>query len=592
MRKDIHGGIVDKRVDKGADAARDPVLLAIVQKQLDHITHQMGWIMTRTARSPLASESHDFSCFLGTADGQIAAQADGLPIHSGGGGYALKAVLAAYAGDMAEGDVFLMNDPYVAGGNHLPDYTIVRPVFLEGRLCGFVGNRAHQSDIGGGAAGTYNPAATEIFHEGIRLPVLKLVERDTLRRDLWQLLLLNTRCPDLMEGDLGAMLGSVKNGAARFQALLQETGAAAGAALLAAVLDYGERCMRAEIARLPDGVWHGEDGSDTDCFDMVDVPIRVKLTVSGDSLAFDFTGSSPQIRGFKNSSLANTCSAVYVAVAAFFDASVPRNGGTFRPVAIIAPEGSVVNARAPAPLTMNTVFPAVDIIHACWKALAGTDPARACAGWGKSVYGISSGLRDDGRTFVMYHWHASSGTGAVAGRDGFPQAGNLPTLGARTLPNVETYERFYPCRIHRHEFRCDAAGAGQFRGGSSAVYEAEILVASEHAVRAEGLHRPGGYGVHGGGYGAKGTNIVQEHGGKPVCVPQYGMQKLAPMRIRIEGAAGGGWGDPRARDPAAVLRDVRDGVVSLAAARDVYGVAIASDGRSVDSAETARLRQA
>jgi N-methylhydantoinase B len=569
----------------------DPILLAIVQKQLDHITRQMGWIMTRTCRSPLASESHDFSCFLGTADGQIAAQADGLPIHSGGGSYALKAVLSAYADDMVEGDVFLMNDPYVAGGNHLPDYTVIRPVFLEGRLCGFVGNRTHQADIGGGAAGTYNPAATEIFQEGIRLPVLKLMERGRLRKDIWQLLLVNTRCPDLMEGDLGAMLGSLESGAGRFRALLQELGAESGIALLEAVLDYGERCMRAAIAALPDGTWQGEDGSDTDCFEQVEVPIRVKLTVDGDSLEFDFTGSSPQIKGFKNSSLANTCAAVYVAVGSFFDASMPHNGGTFRPVRIVAPEGSVVNARPPAPMTMNTIFPATDIIHACWKALAGTDPLRACAGWGKNVYGISSGRRDDGRTFVMYHWHASSGTGAVYARDGFPQAGSLPTMGARTLPNVETFERFFPCRIHKHELRCDAAGPGQFRGGTSADYEADIFVPSQHAVRAEGLHRPGGYGVNGGGFGAKGTNIVQEQGGEPMSVPQYAIQSLAPMRIRIQGSAGGGWGNPKAREPAAVLRDVRDGVVSIAAAREHYGVAIAADGRGIDDAETARLRR-
>jgi N-methylhydantoinase B len=183
----------------------DPIRLAVVQKQVDHISHQMGWIMTRTARSPIFSQSHDFTCFVATARGEIIAQADGIPIHSGGGGFALRAVLRDFADDIAEGDVFLLSDPYEAGGNHLPDWTMIRPVFVDGRFCAFTCNRAHQSDIGGGAAGTYNPQATEIFHEGIRLPVLKLVERGRLRRDLMRLLLLNSRCPDLMEGDLSAM---------------------------------------------------------------------------------------------------------------------------------------------------------------------------------------------------------------------------------------------------------------------------------------------------------------------------------------------------------------------------------------------------
>lgn len=572
--------------------ADDPVLLAIVQKQLDHITRQMGWVMTRTARSPLFSESHDFTCFLGTASGDIAANADGLPIHSGGGGFALRGVLDAGGNDVNNGDVFILNDPYVAGGNHLPDYTIVRPVYVHDKLAGFAANRAHQSDIGGGAAGTYNPEATEIFHEGLRLPVMKLVERDKVRKDLLQLLLLNSRCPELMEGDLGAMLGSVRIGAMRLEHLLAGLGTSRGTRYLDAITRYGERRMRRAIAALPEGVWHGEDGSDTDCFATMDIPIKVKLTVKDCTLTFDFTGSSPQIRGFKNSSIANTHSAVYVAVATFFDASIPRNGGTFRPVKIIAPEGTVVNPTAPAAMTMNTVFPSVEIIHACWKALAQTEPTRACAGWGRAVLGISSGRGDNGRSFVMYHYNASAGGGAVDGRDGFPQGGNLPTLGGITLPNVEAYERIYPCFIRRHELRCDSAGAGQFRGGPSVEYECDILVPSSLSVMAEGSRRPSGYGIRGGDWGAKGTFVVQEPDQEPVAMPQYGVRHFTgPTRVTIKGTAGGGWGNPMDRTPDRVLRDVRDGLVSVKAARDQYGVVLKPSNREVDPAATNALRE-
>jgi N-methylhydantoinase B len=182
----------------------DPVTLALVQNRLDHICHQMGWVMTRTARSPIFSQSHDFSCFIADAHGTLISQADGIPIHTGGGGFAVRAILRDFGDAMTPEDVFLLNDPYAAGGNHLPDWVIARPVFVAGKLVAFACNRAHQADIGGGAAGTYNSAATEIFHEGIRLPVLKLIEAGRTRQDLWRLLLLNTRLPDALDGDLRA----------------------------------------------------------------------------------------------------------------------------------------------------------------------------------------------------------------------------------------------------------------------------------------------------------------------------------------------------------------------------------------------------
>ena len=568
----------------------DPVRLAVVQKQLDNVSLQMGLIMTRTARSPIFSQSHDFTCFVATADGDVISQADGIPIHSGGGGFALRAVLRDFGADMRDGDIFLLNDPYVAGGNHLPDYTVVCPVFVGGRLCAFTCNRAHQSDIGGGAAGTYNPEATEIFHEGIRLPVLRLVDGGRLRRDLYALLLLNTRCPELMEGDLDAMLGSVRIGAQRISALLVEGGRDEGLEYFEALLDYGERRMRAEIAQLPAGEYRGEDGSDTDCFRRVEVPIRVCVTVDGDSMVFDFTGSSPQIEGFKNSSIANTYSSVYLAMATFFDHTLPRNSGMFRPITIIAPEGSVVNARAPAPMTMNTVYPATDIIAACWKALAQAAPERGCAGWGKACYGISSGQDTDGRVFVLYHWLGSSGAGAVNGRDGFNSIGLMISLGGLTLPNVEAQELAYPLHVLRQEFRLDTAGAGQFRGGTGVDYECELRASTTHAVRAEGTSRETGFGADGGTAGARGSMEVHQIDAGPRPPPQYGIQHLGPARIRIRSSAGGGWGDPMQRDPDRVLADVLDGVVSVDAARDVYGVVLAPDGCGVNLAATTRLR--
>ena len=203
--------------DQGHAAAVDPVRVAVVQARLDHLCRRMGWVMTRTARSPIFSQSHDFSCFATDRDGVLVSTADGIPIHTGGGGFAVRAILDGHGSDLADGDVFLLNDPYTAGGNHLPDWVIARPVFVDSTLVAFCCNRAHQSDIGGGAAGTYNPEATEIYHEGLRLPVLRLVEGGAVREDLWELLLLNSRTPDLLDGDLRAMLGSTAIGPVRWR---------------------------------------------------------------------------------------------------------------------------------------------------------------------------------------------------------------------------------------------------------------------------------------------------------------------------------------------------------------------------------------
>ncbi len=578
----------------------DPVVLALMQNRLDQITRHMGWVMTRTARSTIFSQSHDFSCFITTPDGTLVANADGIPIHTGGGGFAVRALLRRFGTRLEPGDVFVLSDPYVAGGNHLPDWVIARPIFVAGDgggapvVAGFCCNRAHQSDIGGGLAGTYNPEATEIWHEGIRLPVLKLVDRGEVRDDVWELLLINSRTPELLDGDLRAMLGSTQIGAERVIALTGELGVDPYLRYLGGVLDHADRRMRAAVAGLPDGVYRGEDHCDNDCFERTDIAIRVTLTVRGDELVADFSASDPQIAGFKNSSLANTYSSVYLALASFFDTSIPRNEGTYRCLTVVAPEGTIVNARPPAPMTMNTVFVAHEIVHAVWRALAEADPERACAGWSKTMHNHVTARDENGAAWVMYQWHAMGTPGATAERDGFPQMGHLITLGGLDLPNLEFYEQMYPVRYLRHEQRLDNGGAGARRGGTGMRYEADVLVPATWSFRAEGLDTASGYGVRGGmtgGVGHKWVVPLAEDADEQAFVPpKYGVRHLGPARVIVDTPGGGGWGDPFARPPELVLRDVRDGVVSVAAAARDYGVVIGADGRSVDAEATAELR--
>jgi N-methylhydantoinase B len=578
-------------------AALDPVRIALVQNRLDHISLTMGWVMTRTARSPIFAQAHDFSCFLADAEGNLVSQADGIPIHTGGGGFAVRAILRDFGGRIAQDDVFLLNDPYAAGGNHLPDWVIARPVFAHGRLLAFSCNRAHQSDIGGGAAGTYNPEATEIWHEGLRLPPMRLVERGVVREDLWALLKLNCRTPDLLDGDLRAMLGSTRIGEERVAALAQELAQELGPddtpAAFAAILDLADRRFRAALAELPDGEWRGEDRSDNDCFGIRDVTVRVRLFKQGDRLTVDFTGTDPQIRGFKNSSFANTASAVYTALSAFFDPSIPRNSGAFRCVELIAPEGSVVNARAPAPMTMCTVFVAHEIIHAIWRALSLADPSRACAGWAKNLFGLTAGKRDGQTTYVLYHANAAAGGGAAAdgrggGRDGFDQVAHLCTLGGYTLPNIEAQEQLYPVRYVRQEFRMDGGGPGTYRGGTGVEYEIDVATAGDWSFRGEGVGYRTGYGVQGGGWGRAGEMSVLPAEGMAEAAPKFGLRHYGPARMVARSPGGGGLGDPRRRPIDQVLADLRDGLISAAAARSDYGVVV-TEGR-LDLTSTRNLR--
>jgi len=571
-----------------SDGTLDAVTLALVQNRLDHITKQMGWVMTRTARSPIFNHAHDFSCYLTDRTGTIVAQADGIPIHTGGGGFAARALIAAFGDTIVEEDAYLLSDPYVAGGNHLPDWVILRPVFCDGKLTAFSCIRAHQSDIGGGAAGTYNPEAEEIFHEGIRLPPLKLVDRGEIREDVWKLLMINCRTPHYLDGDLRAMLGATRIGAEQVAEHLTELGVAQGLAYMDGILDHADKRLRAAIADLPDGTYRGEDRFDNDCFEPMDIPIKAAVTVNGDAMTIDFTGSHEQIRGFKNSSFANTYSSVYMALSAFFDPAIPRNEGTYRNVEIVAPEGTIVNPRPPAPMTMNTVFPACEIIHAVWRALSKADPDRSCAGWGKNAFPITSGLGEDGNTFVMYHWFGSSGGGAVDGRDGFPQQGGLNSLCGLRIPNAESFEQLFPIRFVRQELRRDAAGAGKFRGGAGGDYAVDIFAPVQYAFRGEGYSMSTGFGMDGGGDGAMGSMKVTPEDGDAMIPPTYGVRHIAPSRLEMLAPGGGGWGDPYERDPALVLGDVKDGIVSPEKALAEYGVVL-KDG-AVDLAATEQRR--
>ncbi len=370
--------------------AVDPITVSVVQHRLHAIAEEMGEAMLRTSYSQIINSSRDFSTALCDAEGRLIAQAEHVPIHVGALPWAARSVHDAFRGSIRPGDVFLLNDPY-HGGNHLPDLTAFVPVFDGERLAFWSINRSHQSDIGGATHGAYNPGATEIFQEGIRIPPLRLYEQGVLRADVMAMIVLNVRHPREFQGDLAAMIGSARVGERRMLALLAELGSATTHAAIEAVLDGAERQVRTVIATWADGVYHGEAVLDDDGHGAIDIHIRAKVTKRGSDLEVDLSHSDPQVTGFVNSSFANMRSAVVVALAYLIDPETPKNDGAFRPVSVIAKEGTVVWAKPGAPVTLCTNHCGQEIIEAIIKALA-----PACPGAGDGGLGAALSDRDPG----------------------------------------------------------------------------------------------------------------------------------------------------------------------------------------------------
>ena len=455
----------------------DPITLAVVEHRLESIAQEMTEAMLRTAMSQILNSSRDFSTAILDDDCQLVAQGEGIPVHISALPVAGAAVRDYFGDDISDGDLFILNDPYF-GGSHLPDITIIRPVFHDGRLLFYGVNRAHHSDVGGGTHGGYNPGANEIYQEGIRIPPLKLYDQGVPRNDLLQMLSANVRQPENFLGDLNAQIGSVMLAAQRIESLLADYGPDRLMAVVSEILAATERQVRQFISGWPDGVYHGESFVDDDGFDSKLVPIRAKVTIAGDSLTIDLSDSSPQVEGFINSAYANTRSLAHAAIMYLAPMDVARNEGSMRPVQIIAPRGLVVKANPPAPVCMSTNHCAEEVVEAVFKALAPAIPSAVSAGFSRRLrYAITGADPRTGRTFIWHFFLARGGGGASEGFDGWSNVGEVNVAGGIRSPSIEVTEERFPFFIERHELRPDSGGVGAWRGGLGAVcdlvYEGE-----------------------------------------------------------------------------------------------------------------------
>src|SRR5207253_2509031 len=485
-----------------------------------------------------------------------------VPIHVGALPYAARAVTEFFQGEINPGDMFLLNDPY-HGGNHLPDVTVFVPVF-EGEAARFWSiNRSHQSDIGGATHGAYNAAATEIWHEGLRIPPLKIAERGTMRRDVIEMLISNVRHPRDFRGDLNGMVGSARLGERRLLALAGEFGWTVTQQAIEAILDGAERQARAVIATWRDGVYRAEAILDDDGRGHDDIAIRATVEKRGSDLTVDLSASDPQVTSFVNSSYANMRAGVAAALAYLIDPDTPKNDGAFRPLKVIAKPGTVVWANAGAPVTLCTSHCANEIIEAVIKALAPACPDRAMAGWGRR-FRIAIQGRDprSGRAFIWHMFQARPGGGGSVAGDGWPGAGEWHSAGGIKFGSLEVTEVRFPLFFQTHEFRPDSGGAGQYRGGPGGIVEM-VVETQEPAIgntAGEGVHH-GACGILGGADGA--THRYTLYSGnnepRPIKTKETGLVIRPGDRLVLECGGGGGWGAPAKREPAARARDVEEG---------------------------------
>ncbi len=553
----------------------DPITLEVIRNGCAAIAEEMNANLVRTGYSPNIKERRDCSCALFDADGQLLAQAENMPVHLGAMPFSVDAALERYPPEtLAPGDAILVNDPF-HGGAHLPDLTLVTPVFADGStddppVIGFAANRAHHADIGGSTAGSVAADSTEIYQEGLRIPPVKLYDSGEIVEDVADLLLANVRTPDERQGDLRAQQAANETGRRRLQSLAASYGLETFVNAVSAVQEYAERRMRAELEALPDGTYRFEDVLDDDGQGASDIPITVAVTIAGDAVTVDFSGTADQTAGAINAVFAVTASATYYAVRCVTDPDIPANAGAYRPITIDAPSGSVINATPPAAVVGGNLEVSQRVTDVLLGALAAAAPERALAACQGSMNNVTFGGTDP-RTDTPYAFYETQGGGFGGRPTGDGMDGVHVHMSNTMNTPAEVLETAYPLAVERYAYRPDTGGEGEYRGGVGLRRDIRIRdhEATFSLLADRRRHAP--YGLEGGHDGSPGDDrLIRDGEDKPL--PAKTKRTLEPgdvVSIRTPG--GGGYGDPAERDLEAIQRDIELGLLSLEQARTVYG---------------------
>ncbi|MGH7120323.1 MAG: hydantoinase B/oxoprolinase family protein [Acetobacteraceae bacterium] len=586
--------------------ALDSVGLTVLNNFLVNACREMGLAMMKTAYSSIFNEGLDFSCIILDRDGEMVAYAEFCPAQIGAILYTVKWTIEELGLDSFHpGDVVMHNDPY-RGGCHMPEHTVIKPVFFNGELYGFVANIAHITEIGGKAVGGFAADAKEVYQEGLRLPPIKIIDQGRHVEDLWKVILCNHRTPLTSWGDFHAMIGSLSVAERRLEQALAKHGTAGLLAAGKDLMAYSEQRMRAEIRELPNGEYAFEDWIENDGVDpTARYRIHCLVNVRDDNIIFDYTGSSPQAKGPCNCTYGVTASATYNAMLNLTDQTIPRNSGCYRPLRLIVPPGSVLNVAHPGPSVGGNSEIHERIVDVLFGALAGAVPERVAAGAGASSCNFLFGGRDPhtGQYYANYHIEGS-GWGATRGGDG--NHTQCPINGNCRNTPVEVFETRYPWVVESYRLAPGSGGHGRTRGGYGCIrvlrVEAPEITVSSFMDR----HQQGTWGLFGGAGGSPGTLQVMRAGETEwqsfsAAFGTTSSSKFADVqlhrgdRVRIVSPGGGGYGSPLERDPALVLEDVREGFCAEDAAFAVYGVVLQrNEGRlalDIERTENERRRR-
>jgi N-methylhydantoinase B len=542
----------------------DPITLAVLKGRLEQVADEMDATLFRSAFNPIIAEAHDASHGLYHAiTGETLVQGkSGLPIFVGAMAFAVKAVIdkAAKDGDLADGDVYIFNDPY-DGGTHLSDFKLVRPFFRDGKVFCYLASVGHWHDVGGNVPGNYNPVATECFQEGMMIPPVRLYAAGKLRQDVVDILRANTRLPDSLYGDMNGQVNALDLGSKRLHALLDEYTDATVAEALAELKTRAALQFRSLIRDLPDGGYAAEDFLDNDGIRDEALRIGLEVVIEGESLTLDFTRTSPACAGPVNIARSTAIAACYVAIKHIFP-DVPANSGVLEPVKFIIPETSLISVRAPKPVGgyTETILRVIDVIFSAFAQIA---PARVNGCAYGTINALSlAGHRKDGRRWVMFSFFGG-GHGGHPNGDGLNH-GNAP-ISMATIPPLEILEAAYPVVFTEWSLRADSGGAGKHRGGLGAVYEIELLEeeADLFLFGERGKYAPAGVL---GGQAALRNRFTYPKDGKPTepaMVSKLHDAKLKKgERIRLETPGGGGYGPASERRPDIIAEDLRLGYIT------------------------------